>query len=182
MNDLAFGQIFVKQAVTGRLYIINPSSPGSEEFLKRPDIAKYEPEKAQVRIAALKDKLAKLDELDRTGISPEIVDDAATIAVLEKRIEEKERQLIDDAVKEQGGDIPKTNKTDEEIKAEEREKIIDEDPEIKKIEAMTEKDQVRDYIKEEYGQELNLPPNTKVETWKQRAVNLRVNRLFENVD
>jgi len=170
---------FVRQAKTGRIYIVNPRHPGTESMLNRKDFIKHNPDEAQIRIKALQRRLKELEETSPQPIDKKISVEAAEIASLEAEIEAKEKKNLDEALKEEGVDIKKEDKTEEELAQEEKKRIINEDPDIKKLEAMTDPKDIIDYIAIEFGKEIKLDNRKSPETYRNEAISLRINRLFE---
>jgi hypothetical protein len=91
----------------------------------------------------------------------------------------KEQALLEESLAEQGYEKPQSEKTAEEIEKEEKEKIISEDPDINRIENMSTKQEVIDYVLEEFGTEMVMPSKAKLEDYKLKAFDMRINRLFE---
>jgi hypothetical protein len=173
------GQIFVRQAVTGRIYIVDPRKESSKAFLDRKDIGIYDPDTAQARINAVKKKIEELDNRPKKVLAPSITDEAAELAALEAELAKKEQALLEESLAEQGYEKPQSEKTAEEIEKEEKEKIISEDPDINRIENMSTKQEVIDYVLEEFGTEMVMPSKAKLEDYKLKAFDMRINRLFE---
>lgn len=167
----------------GRIFLVNPNHPGTKALLARGDIVRYDEGQGQNRIAALKKRLKDLEDHPEIVLDPKISNEAQEIARLEAEVAAKEQSILKKALEEQGietdDEIPLTQI--EKDKAD-REKIIDEDPEIKKIDAMSTKQEVIDYVLEYYGLAWALESNKKLEVYKNEAITLRIDRLFESVD
>ena len=168
---------YLVQSGTGRIYIF------SKELAKRKDMAEFDPDRAKIRIERKKRHLEDLQTENRTvGISKEILDTVAEETAIDKQIEAIEMANLKKQLKEEGVEVEPETKTEEELEQEAREQTINNDPDIKKIEAMTSIDEVEEYIAIEFGEELDMPEDADLDTYKAEALNRRINRLFESAD
>lgn len=163
---------YLRQLKTGRVYIWSPY------LAKRKDMVEYDPTLADMRIQKARERLealkAEADEIT-VAMDPKITADSQELATIEAEIDKLEEEK---AIKAAGGNSEDVKpKTQEEIDAEEKQKVINEDPEIKKIEAMDEVSQVKEYIALEFGIESK---KTTLENIKKEAIERRVDRLFES--
>ena len=165
---------FLKQARTGRVYLWTPA------LALRRDMAEYDPEIAKTRIAALKRRLEELENMPARVIEKQVLDDAAEISDLESEIERKEQEIQNAAMAEAGQKTEPESLSEEEIARQEREKIIGEDPEIKKIQEFRSKKEVVEYMETEFGE--TADDKAKLDELKARAFTLRADRLFEDTE
>ncbi len=171
------GQRYLIQAVTGRLYVY------SKELAIRNDMSEYDPETAEYRIKKKQERLKELKEAPPKLVDPKILENAELEADLDRQIEEEEQKLLKSQLVEQGVDIDDDEiKTEEELEQEQMQEIINKDPEINAIEAMTDIQEVIDYIGEEYGIEVEYDSELDLHHYQGKAITLRTERLFEPKD
>jgi hypothetical protein len=132
----------------------------------------YDPDDAKVRIEALKRRLADLEAQPKeTEVNEELIGDVKEIAELEKKIKEKED--LKAGIKIEG----KKEKTEEELDAEERQIIIDKNPEIRKIREMKKSKEICEFIEIAFGKKLDGREN--IESLRKTALELQTERIFE---
>uniref|UniRef100_A0A6M3JPH2 Uncharacterized protein n=1 Tax=viral metagenome TaxID=1070528 RepID=A0A6M3JPH2_9ZZZZ len=166
---------YLRQMRTGRVYVYD------ETLAKRKDMVDHDPDMAKRMIEAKKKRLEEVQAMRMNPdlnppVDPSILSDSEELAKIEAALEEEERKLEELL---SGGPKPEDvkPKTDEDIALERRQEIINKDPDIAKIEAMTEKKHVEAYVMEEFGVDIDLRKG--LPTLKADAIQLRVDRLFE---
>lgn len=174
---------YLRQLKTGRIYIETP------RLLERSDMVPHDPDTAKARIAALQRRLELLQERKTTkkvepDIPKETLEDARVIADLEEKVRQEEKavadKLIEEKIKDDTRKPPKQEEPDPEaMKAEERKKKIDADPEVQTIRGFKKKAEVLEHVLVEYG--VGLDENKTIKDLKDEAEDLRIKRLFEGV-
>lgn len=158
----------LRQLRTGRIYNF------TDILAKRADMVEYDPELAQKRLEAAKRRLEELESKppEKPVVNKADMETSKELAEVENKIEKIERQkALPPNAKEQ------ENKTSEQKEEEERQAIINNDPEIKKILTMKDKDEIEAYVLLEYGEDLDKRKD--LDKLKARAIELRTDRLFE---
>lgn len=173
-SKIVEGQRYLRQAKTGRIYVY------SKVLALRKDMSEYDPVTAEYRIKKKQERLKDLKEAPPVIIDPEIIKNADIEADLDRKIEEEEQKILKEQLKKQGIEQEPETKSEEELEHERRQEIIDTDPEIKAIEAMTEIQEIIDYVGEEYGQEMEFDPELELHHYQAKAIILRTERLFES--
>lgn len=148
--------------------------PWTARKAARPDMVEYDPEMAVTRIDALKRKLEALNAegVEATDMTDKAIAEAKEISELEAAIQQAEDR--------KAGIIPSKEdkpKTDEELDAEERQAIIDKDPDVIKIKAMETEEEIKEYLELEFGKKSK---SKDVETLRAKAIELRVKEIFED--
>jgi hypothetical protein len=136
----------------------------------------FDPITAQKRIDALRAQQEASQNINvEPSITDEIRDQAKELTDLENQLE-----LEQDEKEAEGQDIETKRRvmTNEELDAEAREKLIQEDPGIMAINGMRKKAQVEEFILREFGIDLD-PQNMTLKQMQAEAVRLRTERMFE---
>jgi hypothetical protein len=136
----------------------------------------FDPITAQKRIDALRAQQEASQNINaEPSITDEIRDQAKELTDLENKLE-----LEQDEKEAEGQDIETKRRvmTNEELDAEAREKLIQEDPGIMAINGMRKKAQVEEFILREFGIDLD-PQNMTLKQMQAEAVRLRTERMFE---
>ena len=165
---------YLIQKATGRLYTY------TDALAARADMSPYDPETAQRRIDAARLRLENLkaekvevpNKMDEA--TAQAHQDARTLADLEMNIKDEEKRILIETTG-QDPDDDTVKKTDEEIETDRQQKLIDEDPELSKISAMTKKEEVKAHALEGYGQEID----GSLKEMKAIVKDLRTKRLLE---
>lgn len=184
---------YLRQAGSGHIYAWTP------QLARRPDMIPYDDNAAKVQVEALKKRIAKLKALEAAGrlesgtVTDKVMADAslnsAALARLEGEVatlEDMHRIRSEAARKakeaEEKGEAPPpdptANMTTEEKEAARIKGLVDNDPEIQKIRAMRSKQEVADYMAENYG-EVRDPETGKFDALKDEALALREARIIE---
>lgn len=167
-------QKYLRKLGTSRVFIF------SDRLAKRKDMVLHDPELTKQQIEAKKTRLAEIKALQENPealkIAPTVLSDAEELNRLDSEIAKEEAKL-----EEMTTGIPTQEpdkaKSEADLEAERRQEIIEKDPDISKIEAMKEKKDVDDYVKEEFGESLDLRKGLK--ELKKIAIQKRIDRLFE---
>ena len=160
----------LRQLGTGNLFIY------TDILAKRKDmVEEADPAIIKVRLEASEKRLAELKTKPTAPVvTEEAIKDSVRLAEVEKEISDIENKRIAET---KGLKLEEPAKSSEEKEAARKQEIVDNDPEIVKIKAMTEKDDIETYVKIEYGEEIDK--RQKLEALKDRAIALRTERLFE---
>ena len=184
---------YLRQLKSGHIYHWTP------QLAKKRDMVPVDLEEAEIRIVAAQKKLEELKARRAAGIlaNEEVTDKklAAASANFKKlaeieaeinTLEEQERARAEVARKreeaEARGEAPpeipaQAPLSDEEKAQAKRARILAEDPEIDKIKSMT-KQEIDQYLQENYGIKSDLS-RTKLEDLREKALDVRVNRVLE---
>lgn len=180
-RDIAEGRL-LRQLGSGHIY------PWTEVLAKRKDMVAYDSEVAHKRIQALKDALASqkaAKEPDSASMKQHAAElkDAQKLAKELTELEELvygDKDRPDGAVPPPEKKLQETPKDDDEAAAQERDKVIQNDPHIIRIMGMKRKVDVAGYLLQEFGKELEGDP--KLTELQNTAISLRTERLFEGQD
>lgn len=181
---------YLRQRGSGHIYI------RTDILAKRNDMQPYDPELADLRIDSLKRRLESLNkdkeerDHDKDSEFAKAMEQAQqkskALAELEEAIERAERRRMEDfdttQKADKGDDIKTENKIEAEFetKMRERDRIITNDPHIKKLTAMRKIAEVEGYLLENYAHEITEKMN--LQQIKNLAIQMRTDQLFELED
>jgi len=161
---------YLRKAGTNRIYIWTP------QLAERKDMVPHDPELAKIQLEAAKKKRAALQAEIREKASAikdeDLTTSATELAQVERDIKDLERErdkqylTSEEAKTETAGETPE----------EERERIINEDEDIKRIHGM-KKDELIEYLALEFGE--TASEDMKVPELKAFATEKRIARIFE---
>jgi len=157
---------YLRQLKSGHIYIWTAA------LAARKDMLPLDPDKAETRIAALQNKIQaqrdRITALTAEGGRVRMNEEAAKAKELAQRLTEletesaaldqQEAKLVDESLTPnmESSDIkPAEPQTEEEVLAKNRQEKIDSDREVQDIRAMRTKNQVKEYMLREYGEELD---------------------------
>jgi hypothetical protein len=167
---------YLRQLKTGRLYIWNRITA------ERKDMVEFDPDKAKVRIVAnqriLEEYKGKQTPEQEAAHSEETADAAriaAELTATENAIDSIGEPQLPDAPPDQ-----KPQESPEDAEAQRRRDLIDNDEEIKQIEALGTGADLVKYIEKEYGEKYDAR-KMKPEELRTIARKLRVGRIMEEV-
>ncbi|HDG97983.1 MAG TPA: hypothetical protein ENG73_07425 [Desulfobacterales bacterium] len=176
---------YLRQLGSGHIYVYTPELAARKDMVpleidtakRRIDAMKKAIEEKKARIAALKENATLGNDM-----ANEAKEVAAKLAELEKQMEEldkTEQRLMEGNFAEEEELTPQAKlETEDDILSAQRKQRIDQDPQIQEIRAMTNKNQVEEYMLREYGIEINRR-KTMAEL-KAEAEEARIQRIFEN--
>lgn len=176
---------YLRQVGSGHIYSWTPA------LAKRSDMVVYDEDTATIRIEQLKRRIAEMGERKKnrgtSGVNTNkaMIDQAIELSRLESQVEqlEDEERVTDeaDALAEAKGEIKTEGKTltAEDIAEEERQKKIDSDVQVRKIRAMTDKDDIEAYMLEAFGE--NIDRRRSTESLKEYAEDKRIDLMFEAI-
>jgi hypothetical protein len=149
----------------------------------------YDTDVAHKRIQALKDAL-KAQKEAKTPDSAAMKQHRAELKdaqKLAKELTELEELVYGEKDRPDGAEdltpeskIESPPENDDEAAAQERDKVVKNDPHIARIMGMKKKADVAGYLLQEFGKE--LPPDAKLTELQNVAIELRTDRLFEGAD
>jgi|GEM_PF-2771530 len=165
----------------------------TEALARRKDMVPYDDETAAIRIEALRKRVeemkARRDRAAAGAAGPNpmqsVIDQANELTRLEAEADRLTEEEITaakaEALREAKGEITPVDRVEQEKDPETlRKERIDADDQVRAVRAMTDKEQVADYMAAEFGKKIDL--RKSLDALKEQAEGARVERMFEGED